>query len=63
MAIGDGGMRGVLSTVGGMPVVELRRFGPGRTVGTLICDSGLKYLSAHPYATGTNRLRRRPAGR
>jgi cysteine synthase len=29
-----------------------RRLGPGHTVGTVICDSGLKYLSTDLYATG-----------
>ncbi len=29
-----------------------RRLGPGRTVGTLVCDSGLKYLSTDLYRTG-----------
>ena len=28
-----------------------RRLGPGHTVGTVICDSGLKYLSTELYAT------------
>lgn len=28
------------------------RLGPGRTVATLICDSGLKYLSTDLYSTG-----------
>jgi cysteine synthase A len=28
-----------------------RRLGPGRTVGTVICDTGLKYLSTDLYAT------------
>ncbi|MGE5338963.1 MAG: pyridoxal-phosphate dependent enzyme, partial [Gemmatimonadota bacterium] len=27
------------------------RLGPGRTVGTLVCDSGLKYLSTDLYST------------
>jgi cysteine synthase A len=26
-----------------------RRLGPGRTVATLVCDSGLKYLSTELY--------------
>jgi cysteine synthase A len=29
-----------------------RRLGRGRTVGTVVCDSGLKYLSTDLYATG-----------
>jgi cysteine synthase A len=29
-----------------------RRLGSGRTVGTIICDSGLKYLSTDLYAAG-----------
>ncbi|HET9951478.1 MAG TPA: pyridoxal-phosphate dependent enzyme, partial [Candidatus Eisenbacteria bacterium] len=29
-----------------------QRLGPGRTVGTLACDSGLKYLSTDLYAAG-----------
>jgi cysteine synthase len=29
-----------------------RRLGPGRTVGTVICDTGLKYLSTDLYASG-----------
>jgi cysteine synthase A len=28
------------------------RLGPARTVATLICDSGLKYLSTDLYSTG-----------
>jgi cysteine synthase A len=33
-------------------LVVARRLGPGHTVGTIICDSGLKYLSTDLYATG-----------
>jgi cysteine synthase A len=33
-------------------LVVARRLGPGHTVGTVICDSGLKYLSTDLYATG-----------
>jgi cysteine synthase A len=29
-----------------------QHLGPGRTVGTVICDSGLKYLSTDLYSTG-----------
>lgn len=33
--------------------IELaRRLGPGRTVATLVCDSGLKYLSTDLYSRG-----------
>jgi cysteine synthase A len=31
---------------------EAERLGPGRTVVTLACDSGLKYLSTPLYAAG-----------
>jgi cysteine synthase A len=32
------------------------RLGPGHSVGTLACDSGLKYLSTELYAAGQERV-------
>jgi cysteine synthase A len=42
------------SSSGANVVAALRlalRLGPGRTIGTLVCDSGLKYLSTDLYST------------
>jgi hypothetical protein len=51
---------GIRASIGRTPLVQLRRvvpaairlarrLGPGRTVATLACESGLKYLSTDPY--------------